>query len=292
MINTKKCLICKDGKKNDCLHWHKDPDSGDIWVWCQGKCQRSYSLRSYCNYAGISLPEFLKGEFDFKEAPPNEVSVMAWPARFIPLSDPRAHPAVDYINSRGLSPEGDMYYDIERNGVVFPYYFDDHFCGAQTRFIVPKVHEDGEVQKMDTLPGTRLGLLFYGWNQSRFIGNIKGVIVTEGAFNAIAINQALNSSYGGIANNPWRAISCSGAGATKHHQESLKQLKEQGIKIVIAPDTDEAGMKMLRKFREAEAATHYALTSDTRDWNDMAKELGKKEFAKYFLSTVKKINEN
>lgn len=289
MINTKKCLICKGGRKNDCLHWHVDQESGEIWCWCQGKCQRGYSLRSYCYNAGISVPEFLQGDFDFKEAPPMELSVMGWPTRFIPLSDPRAHPAIDYIKTRGLSPEGDMYYDIERNGVVFPYYFENHFVGAQTRYIVPKVHPDGEVQKMDTLPGTRLGLVFYGWNQSRFVGNVKAIIVTEGAFNAIAINQALNLAHGGISNSPWRAIACSGSGASQHHQETLKELKDQGMKIIVAPDSDDAGMKMLKKFTSSDTATHHAMTGCTEDWNDMAKKLGPEDFAKYFLSTIKKI---
>lgn len=291
MISTKKCLICKDGRKNDCLHWHIDQETGEIWVWCQGKCQRGYSLRSYCYNAGIDMPEFLKGEFDFKEAPPNEVSLMEWPSRFIPLSDPRSHPAIDYIKSRGLKTEGDMYYDIERNGVVFPYYFDNHFVGAQTRFIVPRVHPDGEVQKMDTLPGTRLGLLFYGWNQSRFVGNVKGVIVTEGAFNAISVNQALNMAYGGISNNPWRAVACSGSGASKAHTDALKELKDQGMKIIVAPDFDDAGMKMLKKFKESDTATHYALTGCNEDWNEVLRRMGHEDFAKFFLSTVKKINE-
>jgi 5S rRNA maturation endonuclease (ribonuclease M5) len=291
MINTKKCLICKDGKKNNCLHWHVDPEDGSIWVWCQGKCQRGYSIRDYCWHAGIDLPEFLKGDFDFKEAPPNEVQAMNWPARFIPLSDPRAEAGVAYVRSRGLTLEGDMYYDLERKGIVFPYYFDNTFCGAQTRFIEPRVHPDGEIQKMDTLPGTRLGLLFYGWNQSRFVGDVKGVIVTEGSFNAIAINQAFNLASGGVARNAWRAISCSGAGATKHHQEALKELKEQGLKVIIAPDLDDAGMKMLKKFKESDSCTHYALTSDTRDWNDMCRDLGHAEFAKWFWTTVKSIHD-
>lgn len=291
MINTKKCLICKGGKKNNCLHWHIDPEDGSIWVYCVGKCQRGYSIRSYCYHAGVDLADFLKGDFDFKEAPPNELQVMSWPSRYIPLSDSRSEEGVKYIKSRGLTPEGDMYYDVERNGIVFPYYFENHFCGAQTRFIEPRVHPDGEVQKMDTLPGTRLGLLFYGWNQSRFIGNVKGVIVCEGAFNAISINQALNSVYGGISRNPWRAISCNGAGATKHHQEALKELKEQGLKIVIAPDTDDAGMNMLRKFKEGESATHYALTGSTEDWNDKMKQMGSKDFAKFLMSSIKKIDD-
>ena len=287
MISTKHCLICKGGRKNACLHWHVDSETGDIWVYCVGVCQRGYSIRSYCHHAGISLPEFLKGDFDFKEAIPNEVSAMGWPTRFIPLSDPRASVGIKYIQNRGLTLEGDMYYDVERDGIVFPYYFDNQFCGAQTRFITPQVNPDGEVQKIDTLPGTRLGLLFYGWNQSRFVGNVKGVIVTEGAFDAISINQALNLVYGGIADNPWRAVACSGAGATKHHKETLKELKEQGIKIVIAPDTDAAGSLMLKKFKDADALTHYALTGGERDWNEMLKDLGHREFAKFFLSTIK-----
>ena len=246
-------------------------------------------MRSYCHQAGVSLPEFLKGDFDFKEAPPNELSLQSWPQRFIPLSDPRSQRGVDYIKSRGLLLEGDMYYDIERDGIVFPYYFENHFVGAQTRFIVPKVHPDGEVQKIDTLPGTRLGLLFYGWNQTRFIGNVKGVIVTEGAFNSIAVNQAFNLAYGGINNNPWRSIACSGAGATKHHQEALRELKEQGLKVIIALDNDEAGMKGLKKFIDAGSCTHYALANRTEDWNDLLKELGPPNFAKLFLSAIKKI---
>ena len=289
MISTKKCLVCL--KRNDTLHWHVDSKDGSIWVWCNGKCQCGYSVRSYCYHAGIELNEFLKGEFDFKEAVPNEVQVMNWPTRFISLSDSRAEKGVEYIKGRGLTLEGDWYYDIENNGIVFPYYFDNHFCGAQTRFIEPRIHPDGEVQKMDTLAGSRLGLLIYGWNQSRFVGNVKGVIVTEGSFDCISINQAFNSVYGGISSNPWRAVSCSGAGATKHHLETFKELKDQGLKVVVAGDYDDAGMKMLKKFKDADSATHYALTERTEDWNQCLKEMGHKEFAKFFLSKVKKIDE-
>lgn len=290
MISTKKCLICNGGRSNDTLYWHSDPevDGGAIWCWCN-KCNRGYSIRSYCYQAGISLSEFLKGDFDFKEAKDKEITVQEWPKRFIPLSDPRANLGVDYVKSRGLSLQGDMYYDIEKNGIVFPYYYQNSFVGAQTRFIIPRIHPDGEVQKMDTLPGTRLGLLVYGWNQDKFVGDVKSVIITEGSFDCISINQALNVVYGGINSNPWRSVSCSGAGATKHHLEIFKELKEQGFKVVVAPDTDDAGMKMLKKFLEAESATHYALTGRTEDWNACLKEMGHKEFANFFINKIKKI---
>ena len=290
MINTKKCLICKGGRKNDCLHWHVDCDTGDIWVWCQGKCQRGYSIYAYCHEAGISLRDFLKGEFDFKEARPNEVNRMDFPDQFITLSDPRARPAIDYIRGRNLKIEGDMYYDMESQGVVFPYYFYDTFVGAQVRFMKPRVNEDGEEWKITTLPGTRLGLLFYGWNQGKFITDIKGIIITEGAFNALSIYQSLNEVYDGVINNPWKVVAVSGAGGSKHHIETVKELKDQGFKVILAPDSDEAGLKMLKKFNAGNAITHYAFTNDGDvDWNDMLKKLGHKDFAKYFLKRIKKV---
>jgi hypothetical protein len=290
MISTKKCLICKGGAKNDCLHWHKDPESGDIWVWCQGICQRGYSLRSYCYEAGISLPEFLKGDFNFIEARPNEVNEAEFPTWFVPMSDPRAAKGVEYVKSRGLTLDGDMYYDTVDEGIVFPYYLGGTFCGAQVRFIKPRINKDGDEWKITTMSGTRLGLLFYGWNQDKFVTDVKGVIITEGAFNALAIQQSLNLKYGGISKNPWRVIACSGSGSTKHQTEMIKELKDQGVKIIVAPDSDEAGLKMLKKFSKAKAVSHYAFTGDSdHDWNDVIKEMGHEEFAKYFFTRVKKV---
>jgi hypothetical protein len=290
MINTKKCLICKEGRKNDCLHWHIDSETGDIWVWCQGKCQRGYSIYAYCHQAGISLNEFLKGDFDFVESKPNEVTKMEWPTWYVTLSDPRAAKGVEYIKTRGLKLEGDMYYDMEHEGIVFPYYVNNVFVGAQIRYIKSWTDKDGAERKIDTIPGTRLGLVFYNWNQEPFVTDIKGVIVTEGAFNALAIQQSLNQIFGGISRSPWRVVACSGSGATRHQKETLRELKEQGVKIIAAPDSDEAGLAMLAKFKEADSITHYALTMDSvRDWNDFLKTMGHEKFAKWFLSSVKPV---
>jgi hypothetical protein len=286
VIDTKRCLVCKP--RNKTLYWHEDPDTGDLWCYCN-KCNRGYSIWEYCHKAGINLSDFLKGDFSFEEAIPNEVQAVEWPARYIPLSDPRASEGVQYVESRGLALDGDMYYDIERNGIVFPYYFGNYFCGAQTRFIVPKIDADGKPQKMDTMPGTRLGLLFYGWNQDSFVGDVKNVVVTEGSFNALAIGQSFQKAYGGISTCPWRTMSCSGSGATDHHKSEIKGLKDAGLKVILAPDSDEAGLNMLKKFKEANAITHYALTGTKEDWNDVLKRLGPKEFAVYFLSRIKKI---
>jgi hypothetical protein len=285
-LSTLHCQICK--RPNQTLHWHTDPDTGKIWCWCNGRCQRGYSLRDYCYTSGIDLSEFLKGDFDFAETKPNEVNKLEWPAHFIPLSDPRAEKGREYIKSRGLELRGDMYYDMEKEAIVFPYYFGNVFVGAQTRLIEPWSTVEGEV-KMLTLPGTRLGLVFYNWNQSPFVTDVKGVIVTEGAFNALSIQQNLDKLYGSVLKNPWKVVATSGCGTTKHQLEKLKELKDAGIKIVCAFDSDEAGLKGLSKLSKADALTHYALTQDTeQDWNDVLIEKNG-DFAKHFLSSIKTV---
>lgn len=281
------CLICQP--RNRTLYWHQN-DEGKIWCYCN-KCDRGYSLEQYCEIADIDMTEFLTGNFHMQEAQPNEVTAMAWPHSFIPLSDPRAEKGVEYIKSRGLNIDGDMYYDLNEEGIVFPYYVENHFCGAQIRFIETRINEDGDEWKITTLPGTRLGLLFYGWNQSKLLAQIKGVIVCEGAFNALSIQQALNSVYGGVSRCPWRVIACSGSGATESQRETLKELKDKGLKVILAPDTDEAGMKMYQKYIDSGCITHYAFTGDTAtDWNDCLKTMGHKEFAKFVIKSITAVD--
>lgn len=286
--NTKKCLICNDGKKNDVLHHHIDPDTSNIWMWCT-KCQRGYSLRQYCELANISLRDYLKQDFDFKEAAPNEVTRMEWPQHFIPLSDTRAKAGVDYLARRGLSPNGDMYYDMLDKGIVFPYYFDNIFCGAQVRFLDTKINKNGDQWKITTLPGTRLGLLVYAYNQNFIMSHVKAVIVTEGALNAQSIQQSLDTIYGGTYKNTFKVAACSGSGGSVHQLDVFKSLIEKGYKVICAPDNDEAGRKMLEKYIVSNALTHYAFTDTEADFNDELQKLGKKEFAKYFIERIKSI---
>lgn len=282
------CLICQP--RNRTLYWHQN-EQGKIWCYCN-KCDRGYSLEQYCEIADIDMTEFLTGNFHMQEAQPNEVTAMAWPHSFVPMSDPRAEKGVEYVKSRGLNIDGDMYYDLNEEGIVFPYYVENHFCGAQIRFIETRINEDGDEWKITTLPGTRLGLLFYGWNQSKLLAQIKGVIVCEGAFNALSIQQALNSVYGGVSRCPWRLLACSGSGLSEHQAEALKEFKELGLKVVGAPDTDEAGFKMLNKMKELNCITHYLMTGDTeQDWNTLLKSLGHKELAKFVIKNIKSINE-
>lgn len=259
-------------------------------MWCN-KCDRGYSLQQYCDIADIDINDFLDGEFPMEEAKPDEVNAMAWPHNFIPMSDPRASPGIEYLKSRNLNVDGDLYYDLDQEGIVLPMYVGNHFCGAQIRFIKTKIDEDGKKWKITTLPGTRIGLLFYGWNQTKFMAQVKGIIVTEGAFNSMAVQQALNEAYGGMSRNAWRVIACSGSGLSEHQAEELRGLKEQGYKVIGAPDTDAAGFKMLNKMKENGCITHYVMTGDTsKDWNDLAKDMSRVELAKFVLTNIRSID--
>lgn len=289
-MNSKRCKICR--RSNNTLNWHSDPDTDAIWCWCNGPCNRGYSLQSYCHTAGISLAEFLKNDFDFQEATPNVVSSLDWPSSFISLSDPRALPGVEYIKSRGLESKGDMYYDLEKEAIVFPYYYLNTFCGAQLRLLKPWTNLDGDTTKILTLPGTRLGLVFYGYSQAPFFTDIKAIVVTEGAFNSLSIQQSLNQLYGGVLKNPFKVMATSGCGTTKTQMEKLKELKDAGKKIIVAFDSDEAGLKGLSKMVKNEVATHYCLTNnDNIDWNDILGTQGSETLAKYFIENIKPITE-
>lgn len=234
------------------------------------------------------MSDFLKQKFDIKEAMPNEVQRMEWPSSFIPLFDQRAKPGLEYLRSRGIDPDDGLYYDTLRNGIVFPLFYDSVFVGAQIRFIDPSNFING--RKIDTLSGTRSGLLFYGWNQAALLPQIKAVVITEGAFDAKSIEQAMTKVYGGILKNPWKCIATSGSGVTRHHLEMLKELKENGIKVVLCPDSDKAGIAMFDKCVDAGVITHYAFTEDSsKDWNKVAQSMGKEDFAKWFIGRIQSV---
>jgi len=293
MRDNRWCLICN--ARNRTLYWHLNSDDapkdpGGIWCFCN-KCDRGYSLKQYCEMAGIDEASFIEGDFHIQEAQSNEVQAMSWPHSFIPLSDPRAEKGTQYIKSRGLSLDGDLYYDMEQEGIVFPYYVNNYFCGAQIRFIEPRIDEGGKEWKITTLSGTRIGLLLYGYNQNKFLPQVKGIIVTEGAFNSLALQQALNKAYGGVSSNAWRCIACSGSGVSDHQAETLKDLKEKGYKVIGAFDTDEAGIAGTQKMIANNCLTHFSFTGeDGVDWNDILKRDGIEELAKLFLKNVEKVD--
>lgn len=286
MINTTRCAICKKPRKT--VYWHQN-ENNDIWCWCCS-CDRAYSLYEYCKVGNISIKELMQSDFTFESGNPEEVQKIEWPAPIRSISNPIAKPAHDFLKERGLTLEGNLYYDIEYNGILFPLYFSGYFCGGQIRLIEPwKIKDNEKEVKMITIPGTKSSLLFYNWDQSFFHLPYRGIIITEGALDCLSIEQALNSKYG-VSKNPWKVIATNGAGASDHHIKTIKELKDKGLTVVLASDSDEAGLKMLVKFKQANAITHLASTCEFKiDWNDKLRELGHDEFAKYFIKQIAKV---
>ncbi len=269
----RRCLICR--AHNQTLYWHYDTKKGEKWVFCN-KCDRGYSIYQYCKIAGITLKDLLNNSYNLEETEErdNTISRLEWPEYFISLLSPNAQDGLTYLTKERKIDlkEADLYYDSVRHGIVFPYYFEKTFAGAQIRYLKPKIKE-GKEQKIDTLTGTRLGLLFGMWNQSPFPIEVKAVGVCEGYINALSLQQSFNEMYGGIRKCPWRFICMSGSGGSKYQIEKLIQLKEAGYKVLGALDSDEAGIKGLAKLKEHGAITHYSLTEDSdKDWNDILRE--------------------
>ena len=281
-----KCAICKPHNKT--IYVHKEEDGG-IWLWCN-KCGRGYSLYDYCTLSGLTVKEILSADLTIQESTPSEVRKMDWPGWFVSPFDFRAKKGLEYLSSRKIDPtSSDVFYDLDTEAIVFPYYYHGIFVGAQKRYITPRIVDDKE-QKIDTLPGTRLGLLTYGYDQKFLPTNVKIFIVAEGAFNCLSLSQMLNKVYGGHLNNPYKCIALSGSGLSQHQSEILKEKKDLGYKIILAPDSDSAGMTFLSKAHDLQCITHFSITEDTEvDWNDLLINTNQETLFRTFFKNMKEI---
>ena len=290
-MDTKYCLICKKPRKTVYFNMRKDKVTGQptVSIYCCA-CGRSYKLEEYCVLGGITPYQLIKSGLTFNESSEKEVNRLDWPSNFISLLDDKAYKGQEYLESRGLKIEGDIYYDTRKNGIVFPMYYHLDFCGAQIRLIEPRESYDGSITKMISLTGTRSGILVYNWNQMAIPAEVSVVVITEGAINCLSLMQACTETYRGKILNPFKFVSLCGSGATKHHVEIFKDLKNKGYRVVLAADSDEAGVKMFDKFTKNEAITHCSTTNpNDGDWNDILIEKGPLGLFKYFLKGVKKV---
>lgn len=273
----KKCVLCK--QKQDTLYWHLTKAKDNLVVFCSGKCQRLYTIQEYAMYSGLPLKDILKDvkNTDFVDAKTDTILRMPFPNSFLNITHPEANPGKVYLQSRGLKYLGNWFYDSSRHGIALPYYYRGEFCGAQIRYINPKEN------KIVTVPGTRNSYLFYNWDQSPLYA-YKGLIVCEGAFNSISIEQSLLARQ----IHSFKCISLSGSNLSDYQAKVLFSIKEQKGKVVLCPDSDEAGMKLLKKGLMSQCITHYALTNEAKDWNDKYKVLGL-DFLDYFQNQIRKV---
>ena len=283
---SKRCLICAAG--HNTLYGHVNSD-GVKWIWCN-KCNRSYDLEEYCAEVGIDYPtdeEIAKIVEDDPED--SQLNRISWPKHFIPMWQEDAKPGIEYLKTRKIDPGDGMYYDVNSNGIVFPYYYESYCVGAQVRFIEPKL-KNNKPWKITTVEGTKLGKLFYGWNQGDLPQNIKYMVVTEGAFNAIALQQTLNRHFKSVTKNPYRFIAASGANIGTHREDILRELISDGMKVILAADPDEAGFEMVERAAKNGCITHFSSVSeDNVDWNDLLIKYDEEKLKKEFLTNLRKI---
>jgi len=286
------CMICKKESKhkNSCLYWHKNTTTNEIWVWCSGKCQRAYSIYQYSYITGISITDLLKNNTIITENKNTSIEKIEWPDSFKFLSSPESKRAIEYLKSRNITLMDNLFFDSKRQGIVFPYYFEDIFAGAQIRFI-NNTSKTETFSKITTITGTKISNLFFYWNQAPLPSAVKYIVITEGAFNAISLQQSLNHYYGGLLTNPFKCIALSGSNLSDYHAEKLRNLISEGYKIIAAPDSDMAGLKMLKKMQTQHACTHYSMVDIVdKDWNDLLIIRGHL-LAKYFLSKLRSVYE-
>jgi hypothetical protein len=280
---SKKCLVCQ--AKHDTCYFHLDTH-GTPWMYCC-KCSDSMDLEDYCAINGIEMPteEEVARVVTYIEGS-KELQKMAWPRSFAPLWDSRSAAGREYLATRGIEPSDGMFYCTEREGIVFPYYYESTCVGAQIRLIEPTPGRS----KMVSVTGTSVSKLFYGWNQGDLPQNVKYLVVTEGAFNAIALQQTFNHHYKSALHNPYKFVAASGSSIGKHRSEVLRELIAEGYKIILAPDSDEAGVKMLEKAIGEECVTHWTRTDDEGlDWNDVLKLRGPDALKSQLLGNLRKI---
>lgn len=285
---SKRCGICQ--AKHNTLYYHRNKQ-GVAWLFCN-KCGTGMDLDIYCDMLGIEIPsEEMLAKICHDDPSDQELIKMNWPKNFIPLWNKDAKEGIKYLESRKIKPTDGIFYDEDTNGIVFPYYYDSYCVGAQIRFIEPKVKDEVKF-KISTVPGTKLGKLFYGWNQLSLNPNIKYIIVTEGAFNSLALQQTLNSKYKSILSNPYKTIAVSGSSIGNHRAELLREKISEGYKVILSADLDAAGMKMMSKCCEEACITHYTFPENSgdkwNDWNDVLIQGGEDKVLELFTKNLKK----
>lgn len=174
------------------------------------------------------------------------------PEGSIPLDEdnPEHKIHVDYLASRGLTPDSHTYYvmpnETGRQRIIIPYYYNGEIVGNTSRFY------DGRAPKY--LSDQQKGYVFNLDNQSP---DWQVCILVEGQFDAISI--------GGCA--------YMGSNISDQQSQILSRLHR---KIIVVPDRDHAGMEVCD--RALELGYRVSIPdwdSDIKDVNDAVKRYGR-----------------
>lgn len=272
---SKKCLICNRGQKNDTLYFNlrkpklipTDPiqkleflseHPEHLSIYCC-KCSKQWNILEYCVEAGLDFAQIMSAnptdQFTSNQLNSEPPPTLPYPDYFHPIFHPISQPAIQYLNSRKIFNLSNFAFDSLNQGVALPLYLESNFCGGQTRIINP-IHT-----KITTLTGTKSSKLFWGWDQDfRHLSDKRGIIITEGAINAASLREKLGDE--------WLYCAISGSNLSDHHLHIIKKILDLGLRVILTPDNDPAGEKMLLNRKNYVIEEFSAVDDKYNDWNE------------------------
>jgi len=256
----KNCLVCKSAHQT--LYWHLHVNDGKkvVRVYCC-KCARLYTAKQYADAANISIDDIFSEltDEDFQDKS-KEITSVSLPSSFISLFDPRAKEGRDYLKKRGIEIFPDLMYDTYRNGIAQIIYRGETIVGSQIRLITPTQDQP----KMMSIKGTQRSLALWGWNGNEFLLNkVKVIFLTEGVFDALSIKLAFK---GDVTVKSFATLGCN---VSKEQLELIKTIRDKGIKVICAFDSDEAGIKGRKFLLKNHAIDGYIDNENQEDWNSL-----------------------
>ncbi len=156
---------------------------------------------------------------------------------------------VEYLDNRGFLNDLSKFYFCKKDPrkIIIPFYFDDKIVGHITRAI-----DDSAFLKYKKDVGQN-----YIYNNHLLTSDYKTVILVEGCLDALAIN----------------GISVLGNNMNETH---IKWIKSSNKNIIVVPDRDEAGKKLIEVAKNNKWGVSYPIwEKDCKDAAEAAKRYGK-----------------
>jgi len=196
-------------------------------------------------------------KFDQRELPDGSTSLTSWMTRMIKdahcLIPSQLTQGVEYLASRSIDTARYEFYFTDSKAynlhrrIIIPYYYQGKIVGSSSRAldnaIKPKYWSNHPAD--------------YVFNLDKQLADSKFVIVVEGPFDAMAID----------------GVSIQGSEISDTQAELIDRLQRE---VIVVPDTDSAGRKMVDRAVELGWTVSYPLWQETcKDLNEAVVKYGK-----------------
>lgn len=196
-------------------------------------------------------------QFDQRELPDGSTSLTSWMTRMIQddhcLIPSQLTQGVEYLAGRSIDTARYEFYFTDSKAynlhrrIIIPYYYQGKIVGSSSRAL-----DDGVKPKYwSNHPAD------YVFNLDKQLADSKFVIVVEGPFDAMAID----------------GVSIQGSEISDTQAELIDRLQRE---VIVVPDTDSAGRKMVDRAVELGWTVSYPLWQETcKDLNEAVVKYGK-----------------